>query len=80
MRLTDFLPHLSWGIITLLGGHPLTLVNCMAMFILVLATLKVDPIDTGSILDNLLLVPTILMLKINALEVVFVSHLKIASI
>jgi len=77
LRPTDFLPNLSWGIITLLGGHLLTLVNCMAMFILVLATLEVDAIDAGSILDNLLLVPAILMLKINALEVVFVSHRKI---
>jgi len=42
-----------------------------------LATFKVDAEDAGPVLDNLLFVPTILVLQINTLEVIPGSHSKI---
>merc|ERR1711982_111045 len=73
----SFFSHLSWCIITLLLGHLLALDSSLAILILVLATLKVDPVHAGPVLDDLLLVPAVLMLKINALEVVLGSHIQI---
>merc|ERR1719508_743174 len=40
-------------------------------------TFKVDPVHAGPVLHNLLLVPAVLVLKINALEVVLGSHIQI---
>merc|ERR1739845_217358 len=76
-RLASFFPHLSWSVIALLLGHLLTLNSSFAILILVLATLKVDAEHAGPVLNNLLLVPAGLMLKINTLEVILSGHIQI---
>jgi len=77
LGLADLFPHLSWSIITLLGGYFLTLDSSLTILVLMLATFKVDAEDAGPVLDNLLFVPTILVLQINTLEVIPGSHSKI---
>merc|ERR1740131_77686 len=76
-RLASFFPHLSWSVITLFLGHLLTLDSSLAILILVLATLKVDAEHTGSVLNNFLLVPAVLVLQINTLEVILSGHIQI---
>merc|ERR1711942_252250 len=76
-RLASFFPHLSWSVIALLLWHLLALDRSLAILILVLATLKVDAEDTGPVLNNLLLVPAVLVLKINTLEVILSGHIQI---
>merc|ERR1739845_173431 len=76
-RLASFFPHLSWSVIALLLGHLLTLNSSFAILILVLATLKVDAEHAGPVLNNLLLVPAVLVLKINTLEVILTGHIQI---
>merc|ERR1739845_150738 len=76
-RLASFFSHLSWGVIALLLGNLLALDSSLAILILVLATLKVDAEHTSPVLDNLLLVPAVLVLKINTLEVILSGHIQI---
>merc|ERR1739845_77724 len=76
-RLASFFSHLSWGVIALLLGNLLTLNSSLAILILVLATLKVDAEHTGPVLDNLFLVPAVLVLQINTLEVILSGHIQI---
>ena len=62
--------YLSWGIVALLGWSLLASNSSLAVHRLVLAAVEVDGEDAGSVLDDLLLVPAVLVVDVHALEVV----------
>ena len=62
--------YLSWGIIALLGWSLLASHGSLAVLGLVLAAVEVDREDAGPVLDDLLLVPAVLVVNVHALEVV----------
>merc|ERR1719432_557654 len=66
---TELLMDLSWSIIALLGWNLITVYRSLTIKILELATLKVNRIDTRPVLDNLILIPAILVREINTLVI-----------
>ena len=68
--------YLSWSIIALLGWNLITVYRSLTIQILVLATLKINRIDTRPVLNNLILIPAILVREINTLVIILRRHLK----
>ena len=68
--LAQLLAHLPGGVVALLGWSLLASHGSLAVLGLVLAAVEVDGEDAGPVLDNLLLVPAVLVVNVHALEVV----------
>ncbi len=67
--------YLSGSVIALLGWDLFTLNSTLAILVLVLSTVKVYREDASPVLDNLVLVPAVLVLQVNTLEVVLSGDL-----
>ena len=72
--LAQLLLHLPGGVVALLGGDLLAGDAALTVLGLVLASVKVNREDAGPVLDNLLLLPAVLVLDVHTLEVILCSH------
>merc|ERR1719398_311599 len=68
--LAQLLAHLPGGVVALLGWSLLASHGSLAVLGLVLVAVEVDGEDAGPVLDDLLLVPAVLVVNVHALEVV----------
>merc|ERR1719365_309925 len=70
LGLTDLLLDLSGGVVALLGGSLLTLDRALAVVRLGLLAVKVHGENAGTVLDHFILIPAVLVVNINTLEVI----------
>merc|ERR1719153_1770674 len=68
--LAHLFPDLAWSIVALLGWHLVTVDATLTILWLALTALEVNRENAGSVLDDLFLVPTVLVLHVDTLEII----------